>query len=193
MLANHLRLFCALPVPRTVQDELVDSANSLRGAMAPASASWVQAGNFHLTLRFLGDVEQIRVDELAAQLSAACQNVNRFELICQELGCFPNANRPRVIWAGLKGAGLSPLQNRVAAACAPVAEREEIGRFNAHITLGRIRPEGSPPNLSQEIERSRNVIFGCWEVREVELICSDLSQGAPRYSVLHRAFLAPGL
>lgn len=186
----NLRLFCALSAPSPLQDQLAAATHSLRGPLSPASISWVRAGNFHLTLSFLGDVEQFRVGELAPRLRAACEDVGPFELVCQGLGCFPNPNRPRVIWAGVRSVGdeLSQLQDSVAVACAAFAPRKEKGRFNGHITLGRIRPSGSPPQgrLAQEIERHRDTLFGRWQVNEVELLCSDLSQGAPRYSALHR-------
>jgi 2'-5' RNA ligase len=188
-----LRLFCALPVPTVVETKLATTTRVLRGALPLASISWVKPDNFHLTLSFLGNVEQNRVEELTKRLQIACQEGSRFELICQGLGCFPNVNRPRVIWAGCqsKHDGLRLLQGRVAAACAPFVQREEKGHFHGHITLGRVRPGGSPSgdSLSREIQRYQETTFGYWEVNGVDLLCSDLSQGAPRYSVLQHFLL----
>lgn len=188
--AMNLRLFCALPVPVPVQNELAQSAEALKAALSPATVSWVNPRNLHLTLSFLGDVEQSRVNELGAQLQAACADVIRFNLVCQGLGCFPNLNRPRVLWAGVaSGRGdLLQLQNQVSAACLPFAKGVEKDRFHGHITLGRFRPSGSPSRrtLSPEIDRNRDIIFGRWEATEVQVVCSDLSQGVPRYSILHR-------
>ena len=185
----NLRLFCALPVPVAVQDELLATSNSLRNELFAPSVSWVKAGNFHLTLSFLGDVEDSRVDELAAHLRLACRDLSCFELECRGLGCFPTLSRPRVIWAGLRDAEsqLSQLQKRVAAACAPFAQKREE-RFSGHITLGRVR-QGSRIDLASAIERNRDTVFGTWTVSEVELVSSDLSQSAPRYSVLGRVLL----
>lgn len=190
----NLRLFCALSAPPSLQETFVAVADSLRDSLSPASISWVKAGNFHLTLSFLGDVETSRTDELALQLRAACEGVVSFELVCQGLGCFPNPNRPRVIWAGVQSAGdeLAQLQHRVALACAPFAPREEKGRFQGHITLGRIRAGKSPSReaLTVEIERNRDVLFGRWTVNQVDLLCSDLSQDAPRYTLMHQCPLS---
>ncbi len=191
----NLRLFCALPVPANVQEELSAATDSLRGILSPASISWVKRGNFHLTLRFLGDVEQNRVDELASQLEMACRGTQPFELSCQGLGCFPNLRRARVIWAGLQedGEGLAQLQNRVDAACASFLQQEGKSNFSGHITLGRIRAIKGPAQqrLADEIEGNREASFGRWIVEEVGLISSDLSHGTPHYSVLHQISLPP--
>ena len=178
-------------MPTPIQSELAATIKVLKGASFPASVSWVQSGNFHLTLSFLGDVEQTRVDELVPELRSACENIAPFELFCEELGYFPNVKRPRVIWAGARSErdDLSRLQRRVAIAVAPFAQRqEEKGRFHGHITLGRFRPNRGQPqnNLTREIEEQMNTRFGKWEVSEIELVRSDLSQGTPRYSVLRR-------
>lgn len=185
----NLRLFCALQTPPTVRDELGILVDSLRASLSATDISWVRPANYHLTLSFLGDVAEERVPQLVADLQEASKGFGPFELVCEQLGCFPNLDRPRVIWAGAasEGAELAQLQDRVALACAPFAERQETSSFHGHITLGRVRlgVKLTREKLAHEIEQYRNTVFGRWYVTGLELICSDLSQGAPRYSVLH--------
>ncbi len=189
--AMTFRLFCALPVPIPVQNELVAAANSFCGVVPASSVSWIRAGNFHLTLCFLGEIEESRVDTIAAHLDKHCLDLSRFELRCRGLGCFPNVRRPRIVWAGLQieNGQLARLQNRVAAACQGFAQREEKGRFKEHITLGRIRNSQFEGDLAGAIERNRDTVFGSFWADEVQLVRSDLSRGTPRYSVLHRVTL----
>jgi 2'-5' RNA ligase len=185
----NLRLFCAISVPADVQSELVSTSQALARKLPPSSVSWVKSGNFHITLSFLGDVDESRVPLLTAQLHQACDEVTSFDLVCEGLSCFPNLNRPRVLWAGVQGEGarLPLLQQRVATACSPFTQREEKSRFHGHVTLGRVKPGAVVPKkvLEQEFERSRSVVFGSWPVTEVQLIRSELLSRGPRYSIAH--------
>lgn len=127
-----MRLFIAIDLPV----ELKQALAKLRCEL-PA-ARWVPAAQIHLTLAFLGEVEEASAGRLNAELARI--QLPPFTLSLTGLGCFPHRQRPRVLWVGL--APDAQLANLVAAvqsairACGlPMEERP----FSAHITLGRLR------------------------------------------------------
>ncbi len=64
---------------------------------------WVEPRGIHLTLKFLGSVEEAKVPALVQALPRACEGLDPFEVALSGLGVFPNPSRPRVAWVGLSG------------------------------------------------------------------------------------------
>jgi len=95
-----VRTFVAVHFPDEVTRRLESLIEELRGAHA--GVRWVSAHNLHLTLKFLGEVDEADLEPLMASL--ALVNIGRESLsgALGELGAFPNFNRPRVIWVGLE-------------------------------------------------------------------------------------------
>jgi 2'-5' RNA ligase len=88
----------------TVADALVDVQHSLNYLLPPGCISWTRPESLHLTLRFLGDVPEARIEELKAALVGAMSSHYALELTCEGLGCFPNLRFPRILWAGVHDA-----------------------------------------------------------------------------------------
>ena len=77
---------------------------------------WTRAGQFHLTLRFLGTIPGDGLPELELALQRACQGNPSPHVQVERLGCFPQANRPRVLWVGFSG-DVAPLVRLAASDC----------------------------------------------------------------------------
>lgn len=127
-----MRLFIAIELPAELKEILAKLRRDLPGAR------WVLAEQMHLTLAFLGEKEEGSIERLCAELARI--HLPPFILTLTSLGCFPNRQRPRVLWVGL--APQARLTNLVAAVqsalllCGlPVEERP----FSAHLTLARLR------------------------------------------------------
>lgn len=127
-----MRLFIAIDLPVELKQALAKLRRDLPGAR------WVPAAQIHLTLAFLGEVEEASAWRLNAELARI--HLAPFTLALTDLGCFPNRQRPRVLWVGLAPeAHLTELavavQGAILATSLPVEERP----FTAHITLARLR------------------------------------------------------
>ncbi len=127
-----MRLFIAIELP----DDLKSALDSL--GMDVPGARWVPPEQLHLTLAFLGEVEEKTAEEVSERL--ALIDSPSFQFCFSGTGCFPNRRRPRVLWAGLvPSPGLMRLAGRVhgvVLACGiPLEERP----FSPHITLARLR------------------------------------------------------
>ena len=148
--------------------------------------AWVVPGNLHLTLKFLGGVDEDRIGELTAAIAGAASGVAAFAAGLRGLGAFPSLTRPRVIWAGFREGAevMAALADRVDAALASLGFTREARPFSAHITLGRVRQPGRNPGLSDALRTAEGYQFGRIGVARVTLMRSELSPRGVRYSEL---------
>ena len=96
-----MRLFVAIAVPDSVKQHARMLRNYL-GRSRP-DIKWVEYDNYHLTVKFLGEVNSADLPRLKKQLVLTGEAVPPFYLSAGGLGYFPNSRRPRVIWLGIKG------------------------------------------------------------------------------------------
>lgn len=188
-MSRPTRTFVALPIP----PDRVDKLQRLQTLIAPsfAGARWIEPARFHVTLAFLGDVPDEALNPLCREIASAVLDFPPFSLQIQGLGVFPNATRPRVVWAGLHGEDLDALhalQKVVVAATSRVNYPPDDDRFSAHITLGHMKPKrddiGDCTPLLRHHERWRGGALG---VSEVVTFASQFLADGPAYVALGRA------
>lgn len=189
---QNIRCFVAVEIPEAVQTLLPPIQETLRSAVQSAGgrASWTKAGNFHLTLKFIGDVHPDVVDEIDEALQAVAAAQRPFSMEIGGIGAFPNLTRPRVLWAGIKqGAAalrqLAEAVNLQLARCGYPAE----GRFHPHLTLARLR---NRINLEPLVHlfKTYDIIEGAAvNVNEIVLMRSQLHPKGARYTSLKIAEL----
>jgi len=111
-----VRLFVALEIPTEVRDEFAALINELRAADSSFSknrARWVRPENLHVTLKFIGHVDNGKLDAIRAAL-AEVRFDDPVEMRFRGLGFFPNPKRPRVFWAGMEASpNLAPLAGEI--------------------------------------------------------------------------------
>lgn len=147
------------------------------------------AGNLHVTLKFLGQIDDARVPAIADAIGSAASRTAPFDVAVRGLGAFPNASRPRVVWAGLGGArALGAVADEVDGALAALGLPRESRPFAAHVTLGRVREPRRNPALAEALARPAD--FGRLPVTRVSLMRSDLHPGGARYTELAGVLLA---
>ena len=175
-------------LPDDVRQQLADAAERLR--RHATDVAWVAPGNLHVTLKFLGQVDEARVPALTDALRAALADRPTFDVAVRGLGAFPSPTRPRVLWAGLEDTtgGMRTLAERVDACCGRLGFAAETRAFAAHVTLGRVREARRQPALADALSRPAD--FGRLRVDRVSLMRSELSPRGARYSELFAAPLA---
>src|SRR5215471_15664420 len=95
---ERLRLFIAMRIPEEIKAGFRAAQAELREDLPGARMSWAKADQFHLTLKFLGNVETERVDAFRQALISACQRFVPLRLRAEGMGAFPNLRDPRVLW-----------------------------------------------------------------------------------------------
>jgi 2'-5' RNA ligase len=127
-----IRLFVGLALPESLRARL-------RGLCAGVpGARWVRPENFHLSLRFIGDIDEGVADDVDAALGVIA--APSFSLEPRGAGVFGKTGRARVLWAGIApNPALSDLRDRVEAAVVRAGLAVETRRFSPHVTLARLK------------------------------------------------------
>ncbi len=186
------RTFIAIPIPDAIGSQLARWQHSL-GPQIP-SCRWDETRPFHITLAFLGEVDNSDLNSLCRAVSSALESSPRFELKIVGLGVFPSPDRPRVVWAGIQADDLAPLTRlraEVVQAVTQAGYRPDDDRFHPHVTLGRIKPDrrSKPHDLTNLLRREQVRSGGSFRVDEVITYSSVLDPGGPTYAPLGRARL----
>lgn len=191
-----VRTFIAIGLPAQVREALGRCLERLGAARIPY-VKWVDPQGVHLTLKFLGNVEEVRLPRLAEALGRAVAGISPFRLRTGALGGFPSPRRPRVLWVGLEGdlETLQALYQAVEEALAPLGFPREGRPFTAHLTLGRVRETATPAQM-QQLGRSLAEVGmeGPWDipVGEVHAMKSELARTGARYTSLYALPLGTG-
>ena len=149
---------------------------------------WVRPENIHLSLKFLGDVEETREPELVAALQRAAGRGHEPRPLTLQItgfGVFPDYHRPQVLWAGVTpDPGLELLQHGVEQAFASLGFPTEARAFRPHVTLGRAARDARPRDFTGLEEILAGADFDATvTVTEVDLMQSTLQPTGPVYQV----------
>jgi RNA 2',3'-cyclic 3'-phosphodiesterase len=186
----RLRTFIAIDLGKSIRDRCLSLQETL--ARGGAEVKWVGEENLHLTLLFLGEVEDRDLPALCQAVADCCAQHSAFTMSVESVGCFPNPRRPRVIWVGV-GAGSAEVTALHDALEPPLFKlgcyRREERSYTPHITLGRVRAERPTDALAMALTRQAKWRGGETEVSEVRVLSSELTPQGPIYTVLSRAKL----
>lgn len=176
-----MRLFVGLSLPDSTRSRL---AAPIERALArlPPRARRTDPRDWHLTLEFLGRSPPDRLDTLAAALGAIDLG-RRFELRTTGFDAFPSGQRARVIWLGVAGDGLAPLQllqQRVAQACASVGHQPDPRPYAPHLTLARY-DRGFDARELLASEAPPATVFSVESV----VLFESVTGAVPRYQMRH--------
>lgn len=165
------RLFVAIDLPGELRSEIAGFCRRL------PSTRPVVAEQLHLTLRFIGEVDDRCYDGIKKALASV--RFAEFQLELRGAGCFPSVVRPRVLWLGLaESPQLMNLQRQIESSLVAVGVTPEERPFAPHITLARFR-EASPADISPFLRERRDLQLGPFTVGEFYLYSSLLgSSGA---------------
>ena len=177
-----IRSFVAIDVEAPVHAAIAALQAEL--SCVRADVRWVRAEGMHVTLKFLGSVDAGRLQRVRAALIAALAERPVLEVRVRGTGAFPSLRRPRVLWVGLHGAGLSALAGAVDEALAPLRFEPEKRGFTAHVTLGRVNSLRGWPALEEKFKAHLDDDFGSSRIDAVTVYRSTLRSGGAVYSAL---------
>ena len=160
---------------RGVQDALASTGANLKP---------VESENIHLTLKFLGEIPQYKVDEVADVVKEI--SFEPFEFKVKDVGVFPNLRRPATIWAGISE-GVSEVTkvfDELDGMLSKLGFERERRRFHPHLTICRVRSGKNRDQLVEELLRLESQEFGVINVDRVVLKKSVLTPSGPIYTSL---------
>ena len=188
-----IRVFVAVELTRELRQALglaqaQTKERLMRRLATDARIQWVRPESIHLTLKFLGDVDEGRIQAMRAALDGTLGQTSRFSVDVGGLGVFPNARAPRVLWIGLADTShrLSRLAADVEAAFTPFGFPTEGRPFSPHLTLARIKEQAR--DVGQALTASgaltEAVTAGSLAVGSVALMRSELKSSGAVYTRL---------
>ena len=161
-------------------------------AMAGAEVKWASPESMHITLVFLGDVDDRELHAVCKAVAEAAAGEAPFTLRVAGVGAFPNSRRPKILWAGI-AEGAEPLQRLHAALeekmLALGCYRKEERDYTPHLTLGRAKGDSNTFALAAELPKRVAWEGGTAPVAEVLVYSSRMERDGPVYTVIGRAAL----
>lgn len=179
-----MRVFVAIPVP----DDIKQYARMMRNKLGIArpDIKWVEYQNYHLTVKFLGEVDIKDLPEIKRKLALTAEAVPAFNLSAGSIGFFPYPSRPRVIWMGIKGEIEKALFlcDRADAYLADLGFTPE-DNHRLHLTLGRFRSEKNLSEMMEILEKHPDWNkLRSFKVEQFNLMQSTLGSQGAQYSLL---------
>ena len=180
------RLFVALDLPDEVKRSLTPMMRGL------GDVHWVADDQQHLTLRFIGEVDNGRANEIADAL--ALVPGEPFDLQLKGIGHFPPRGEPRILWAGVsKSTQLHALRKRIERGLRLIDLEPEARKYSPHVTLARLRQPPNPASLATYLMRHSLYRSPPFPVSGFKLYSSWLRPEGPDYQVEASYDLLPGV
>lgn len=187
-----MRAFIAIELPQGIKDALGNIQELLK--QVQADVSWVKPENIHLTLKFLGEIDENKSEKIIDILESVCRINNPFRIRLCSLGAFPKIDYPRVIWVSIdKGDDeVKKIANTLEEEIAKIGIPKEDRPFSSHITIGRARSGINRKALAQALKANaaevseKNLEF---PAAKITLFKSTLSSKGPTYEIIKEAIL----
>ncbi|HET6673753.1 MAG TPA: RNA 2',3'-cyclic phosphodiesterase [Nitrospiraceae bacterium] len=203
-----MRVFLAVELSQGLRDAIASFQAEMRRRLQKelaeeARISWVQPASIHLTVKFLGDIDEQLVPPLCETVAQAVRRLQAVVVPVDRPGAFPRPQAPRVLWLGPsqewergdETRRLALIQQSIEQTCKEFGFPRETKPFNPHLTLARIK-EGERP-VGNALARSglmdRPVTLGSVTVDSVVLMKSDLRPTGSVYTKLWEAKVGSGL
>jgi RNA 2',3'-cyclic 3'-phosphodiesterase len=181
------RAFLAIELSDEIHSALASLLINLQSKI-PSGVRWVPVNNIHLTIKFLGEIPDDRIESLKKELLMFFPNISHFPISVSNLGVFPSYMNPRIIWVGVQN---NPSLQQMAAECERVTQingiPNEVRPFSPHLTIGRVLPSLSRENLKILGSTLKSIKYQQEVTQNVEkltLFKSDLTPAGSIYSRL---------
>jgi 2'-5' RNA ligase len=180
-----MRAFIAIELPQEIKDSLGRLQAKLK--TAGADVKWVDPKNIHLTLKFLGEIDEQTKERVSTKLAEICSGRKQFNLSLSSCGAFPNTDSPRVIWAGIEQGDkeIKTIADAIEIQLESIGIPKETREFSSHITLGRTRSSKNRPELAKILsELSSKPLKEQFPASKITLFKSTLTPRGPIYETL---------
>jgi RNA 2',3'-cyclic 3'-phosphodiesterase len=186
-MSKTIRTFIAIEIPKTV----ISKIRELQGVIKAYGFKirWVRAENIHLTLKFLGDIEEIKINEIAEAVSKTAEQHSPISLKAKGIGVFPGIKRPHVLWVGLSGQleALIKLQQTLDENLIALGFSSEERPFKGHLTMGRIKDRIDVKKLGDALMAFRRFESETFTAGQIILYKSELTPSGAIYTKLASA------
>lgn len=180
-----IRTFISINLPEDIKREILSLQSRLK--VHGGHIGWVKPDAIHLTLKFLGDIDEKKIPEIEAATREATKGFDTFYLRILGLGVFPSLKRPRIIWLGVneEGDSLARLQSKIEDEIARIGPPREEREFKPHLTIGRVKDLHGFKQLMDTIDAERGIDLDGFNVTEILIMKSELRREGAIYTRLY--------
>ncbi len=181
-----IRSFLAFELPSNIMAEVKRIYGEVR--KTGLEAGWVRPENIHLTVIFMGDVNEKEIDAIISSIDPIAPKYKPFDISLGRMGLFPGIKRPRTIWLGLNGdiGGIASLKSELEKPLESFGIEPEKRAFRPHLTLGRFRkPVNKPDILKKVMDDYANISGPTGMLDRLVLFKSELKPGGSVYTQIH--------
>ncbi|HIJ56839.1 MAG TPA: RNA 2',3'-cyclic phosphodiesterase [Deltaproteobacteria bacterium] len=183
-MSNTIRAFIAIELPEAVRSSIEMIQNRLKSLDLPLR--WVRLENIHLTMKFLGDIDEIEIENIESSLQDSVKKQAPLTLSAKGVGVFPGISRPRVLWVGIHDheTGLTGLQESIEERLHRIGYSKERRPFRGHLTIGRAKGYVDEKKLKEAVDSFRGFESPPFTVNEFFMFRSVLKPGGAEYMKL---------
>jgi 2'-5' RNA ligase len=183
-----VRVFIAVPLPGDLKSKLASLQREFRHL--PLEAAWVREDGFHITLKFLGEVDSSQIGPISSCMIETAQAYRPFSLTLCGVGVFPHESSPRVLWVGIhdRTGLLRQLQQTIEARLTPIGYLAEERPFSPHLTLARLKRVSRRGEFLVGLKAHREEVWGQLNVDHIALVQSQLQPSGARYSTVKAVY-----
>ncbi len=185
---SKVRAFVAITIDKKIKDTVNELQNTLK--KSNADVKWVEPKNLHLTLQFLGNIDEERLPEYYRAIDDSVSNISPFKISFAGLGVFPGSGKPRVLWIGIKEGKKQyirlheELSSTLGQALLLNYKDHKKDKISPHLTMGRVRSKEGQDRLLTAFKKNQSFYGGEMKVEELHLIKSTLTSTGPLYITL---------
>jgi RNA 2',3'-cyclic 3'-phosphodiesterase len=166
--------------------EILDFLNKIQNELAGERISWVKPDNMHITLKFFGDTQDVKINPIIRALEKAAGNLHSFDVSVEGFGIFGTTRFPKVLWLGIENqSGLSGIYNAINRELEPLGFFPDKPVFKPHLTIARVKEIKNPDILFQYEGEYQDIIFQKNTISDFSLYQSILKPSGPFYKPLY--------
>ena len=188
-MSKTIRTFIAIEIPGNIISKIRELQEGIK--VYGLKIRWVRSENIHLTLKFLGDVEAVKIVEIAETISKTAEGYTPISLKAKGIGVFPSIKRPNVLWVGLTGQleSLVRLQKALDENLKELGFPGEKRPFKGHLTMGRIKAKIDVKKFGDALMAFSSFKSETFTADQIVLYKSELKPSGAVYTELASASL----
>ncbi len=184
-----MRLFIAFDPGDAIKKRIAEEIKKL--SAIDSGIKWVEGNNLHLTLKFLGWVEDKNLEKIRSLTEESIKGRGSFKVKFAGMGSFPQEKSPRVFWIGISEGGekLKQIADKLEDDLSRAGFRSEDREFSAHLTIGRVKEKKGVDKVKEKMCELEKQTFGEILVANINIMKSTLTQKGPTYEIYHQVHL----
>ena len=184
-----MRLFVAIHFPKDLLFKIEEITRFFKGNTPPNTLKWVETQHLHLTLKFIGEVDESLLATIKESIIKSLTGQQAFEIEAGGLGMYPQKNNPRVIWLGISGGEpLIKMHTMLDQNLTALNIKRDGRAFSPHLTIARVRRNVLPTavkSVGHTLSQFMVDPLGPITIDQVHLVQSKLTPSGPIYTILH--------